>query len=122
MPSTPTSNSRARSSADSVISYETTASSVNTFNTQNLAPLQQKGPPDDIDRLSPLLEDDPKSFDLVAPTEIQNSKGYSLEQQSEKLFSKEHLEDIQRHCLLASFYIVSDHGAAQIGASANLLP
>ena len=94
MPGTPTSDSRARSSADSVISYETTASSVNTFNTQNLAPLQQKGLPDDIDRLSPLLEDDPKSFDLVAPTEIQNSKGYSLEQQSEKLFSKEHLEEI----------------------------
>jgi hypothetical protein len=93
MPSTPTSDSRARSSADSFVSYETTASSVNTFKTQNLAPLQQKGL-SDVDRLSPLLEDDPKSFDLVAPPEVENSKVYSLEVQSEKLFSKQHLEEI----------------------------
>jgi hypothetical protein len=93
-PVTPTSESRARSSADSVISYETTASSINTFNTQNLAPLQQKGLPDDVDRLSPLLEDDPDSFDLVVPNKTENVRSYSLEQQSDKLFSKQHLEEI----------------------------
>ena len=91
MPGTPDTQSYARSSADSVISYETTASSIAT---QNLVPLQQKGPPDEVDRLSPLLEDDPKSFDLVAPNEIEDGKGYSLEAQSEKLFSREHLEAI----------------------------
>jgi hypothetical protein len=93
-PGTPTSDSRARSSADSVISYETTASSTNAFNTQNLAPLQQKGLSDDVDRLSPLLEDDPESFDLVVPNKAENSKSYSLEERSEKLFSKQHLEEI----------------------------
>lgn len=93
LPGTPTPGSqyRARSDADSVISYETTASSVAT---SNLAPLQQKGPPDDVDRLSPLLEDDPQSFDLTAPNEADVSKGFSLETRSEQLFSKEHLEAI----------------------------
>lgn len=94
LPTTPTpkSYSRADSSADSVISYETTASSVAT---QSLAPLQQKGLPEDVDRLSPLLEDDPGSFDLVAPTETDAGKGaYSLEARSEQLFSREHLEAI----------------------------
>ncbi|KAF2797031.1 hypothetical protein K505DRAFT_236440 [Melanomma pulvis-pyrius CBS 109.77] len=93
VPGTPDSYSRAgaRSSADSVISYETSASSINT---QSLAPLQQKGPLDDVDRLSPLLEDDPKSFDLVAPTEAETGKVFSLESQSENMFSKQHLEAI----------------------------
>ncbi|KAF2192755.1 hypothetical protein K469DRAFT_554207 [Zopfia rhizophila CBS 207.26] len=91
MPTTPDSHSRARSSADSVISYETSASSVASH---PLAPLQQKGPPDDVDRLSPLLEDDPKSFELLAPNEAETGKGFSLEQRSEQLFSKEHLEAI----------------------------
>lgn len=92
IPPTPRSFSRAGSSADSVISYESTASSTVT---QNLAPLQHKGPPDDVDRLSPLLEDDPRSFDLVAPGEADMSKGgFSLELRSEELFSKEHLEAI----------------------------
>ncbi|KAF2000224.1 hypothetical protein P154DRAFT_534889 [Amniculicola lignicola CBS 123094] len=92
IPTTPESH-RARSSADSVISYETTASSIHT---QALAPLQLKGLSDDVDRLSPLLEDDPQSFDLVAPNEHETGKGYSLEVQSGKLFSKEHLEAIFR--------------------------
>jgi hypothetical protein len=81
-----------RSSADSVISYESAAPS---FATQQLAPLQQKaGIIDDGDRLSPLLEDDPQSFDLVcAPVENSRSQ-YSLETRSEQLFSKEHLKAI----------------------------
>ncbi|KAF2655034.1 hypothetical protein K491DRAFT_658893 [Lophiostoma macrostomum CBS 122681] len=94
MPGTPRSFSRTGSSADSVISYETTASSVPGI---PLGPLQQKGPPDNLDRLSPLLEDDPKSFDLLAPDETHTSNGiYSLEARSDQLFSKEHLQAIFR--------------------------
>lgn len=79
-----------RSSSDSVHSYESTAPS---FATQNLPPLQEKGNLED-ERLSPLLEDDPKSFDLIsAPSDGERSL-FSLETQSEKLFSKEHLEAI----------------------------
>lgn len=79
-----------RSSADSVISYESSAPSIAT---QALAPLQQKGNFDDNDRLSPLLEDDPRSWDLIAPVEPEG-KQYSLETQSELLFSKDHLQAI----------------------------
>ncbi|KAH7126861.1 hypothetical protein B0J11DRAFT_526637 [Dendryphion nanum] len=93
MPATPKSSTRLGSSADSVISYETTASSSNV--TVNLAPLQHKGLPDETERLSPLLEDDPQSFDLVAPNEVDTTRGsFSLETRSEDLFSKEHLEAI----------------------------
>lgn len=90
-PPTPKSLFRAESSADSVISYETTASSVQTQ--QQLAPLQHNQQPDN-DRLSPLLEDDPRSFDLVAPEGPGARAGFSLEQRSEDLFSKAHLEAI----------------------------
>lgn len=81
-----------KSSADSVISYESTALS---FATQQLGPLQQKGGTlEDGDRLSPLLEDDPYSFDLVsAPMENQRPQ-FSLENRSEQLFSREHLQAI----------------------------
>lgn len=82
-----------RSSADSVISHDTQASSIAT---QNLAPLQAKGPPDEIDRLSPLLEDDPQSFELTAPNEASVGRSFDLERRSEQLFSKEHLEAIFR--------------------------
>lgn len=80
-----------RSSADSVISYDTQASSTATL---TLPALQQKGPIEEVDRLSPLLEDDPKSFDLVAPNEADGSKGFNLETRSEQLFSRKHLEAI----------------------------
>jgi hypothetical protein len=78
-----------RSSADSVISYESSAPSIAT---QALPPLQQRVLDDD-DRLSPLLEDDPRSFDLVAPVENER-KQTSLEDQSEQLFSRQHLQAI----------------------------
>jgi hypothetical protein len=78
-----------RSSADSVISYESTAPS---FATQQLGPLQQKGGTlDDADRLSPLIEDDPRSWDLVSAPVENEQKLFSLEATSEQLFSKEHL-------------------------------
>jgi hypothetical protein len=80
-----------RSSADSVMSFETQASSIAT---QALPALQHKGLPDELDRLSPLLEDDPKSFDLVAPNESEMRRGFNLETRSEQLFSREHLEAI----------------------------
>ena len=79
-----------RSSADSVISQESSTPSVATG---ALAPLQQKNGFEDGDRLSPLLEDDPKSWDLVEPEE-DNRKLFSLEARSEQLFSKEHLAAI----------------------------
>jgi hypothetical protein len=78
-----------RSSADSVISYESSAPSIAT---QQLGPLQQKVLDED-DRLSPLLEDDPGSFDLVAPVENEKKQA-SLEDESERLFSKQHLQAI----------------------------
>ncbi|KAF2476580.1 uncharacterized protein BDR25DRAFT_277827 [Lindgomyces ingoldianus] len=91
MPTTPESYSRARSSADSVISYETSASSVDRY---SLPPLQQKGLLDDVDRLSPLLEDDPHSFDLVAPNEAETGTAFSLELRSEQMLSTAHLQAI----------------------------
>lgn len=90
MPDTPESHSRTRSSSDSYVSYETSATSVATH---SLHALQQKGPPDDVDRLSPLLEDDPQSFELLAPNQADDN-GFSLEQRCEQLLSKEHLEAI----------------------------
>lgn len=81
-----------RSSGDSIRSYDTQASSIATH---QLGPLQTKGAPEDHDRLSPLLEDDPQSFELVAPTEPAY-RGFDLEVRSEQLFSREHLQAIFR--------------------------
>lgn len=58
--------------------------------TQALLPHQQKD--EFLDRLSPLLEDDPTSFDLVAPgSSDMRYKTFELESRAEALFSKEHL-------------------------------
>lgn len=86
VPTTP--GSRERSSADSVVSYETTASSIHS-----LPPLQAKSNLDDVDRLEPVAEDDPKSFDLVAPADG-SERTFSLERRSEEMFSREHLIEI----------------------------
>ncbi|KAI8938064.1 hypothetical protein NX059_005736 [Plenodomus lindquistii] len=80
-----------QSSADSVMSYDSSAPS---FATHHLVPLQQKGFGDDCDRLSPLLEDDPSSFDLVSAPAENGRKQFSLESRSEQLFSKQHLQAI----------------------------
>ncbi|KAF2440262.1 hypothetical protein P171DRAFT_367768 [Karstenula rhodostoma CBS 690.94] len=82
-----------RSSADSTHSYDTQASSIAT---QQLGLLQTKSPLDDADRLSPLLEDDPQSYELVAPTSNTSSRAFDLETRSEQLFSREHLQAIFR--------------------------
>ncbi|KAL1621145.1 hypothetical protein SLS54_005639 [Diplodia seriata] len=79
-------SSTEKSSADSVMSYETKASSVGT-----IPPLQTKPGAEDDGRLEPLIEDDPGNFDLVGPDD-HASKDYSLEARSEKILSKEHLQ------------------------------
>ncbi|KAL9077821.1 MAG: hypothetical protein Q9157_003247 [Trypethelium eluteriae] len=86
--SVPTTPERERSSAESVMSYETEASSM-----PPLPALQTKGPPDDADLLEPVAEDDPKSFELLAPPDIAPNV-FSLEGRAIQMFSREHLESI----------------------------
>ncbi|KAK5171710.1 uncharacterized protein LTR77_003346 [Saxophila tyrrhenica] len=81
-----------RSSAESVMSQETAATSVTT-----LPALQTKGPDNsDAQDLEPVLEDDPRSWDLVEPVENTGSPAniYSLEKRAEQIFSNEHLRTI----------------------------
>jgi len=70
-----------------VTSNATSASSVHTL------PALQTKPIDEAERLDPLLEDDPASFDLV-PGATNGPSGFSLEKRSEQLFSREHLLEI----------------------------
>ena len=81
-----------RSSAESIYSHETAATSVNT-----LPALQTKGPDNsDVQQLDPVVEDDPRSWDLVEP--MDESSGptgmYAMERRSEQMFSSEHLRII----------------------------
>jgi hypothetical protein len=46
------------------------------------------------DTLEPVLEDDPKSYDLVQPAQAIETEGYSLEKRSQALFSRDHLQVI----------------------------
>ena len=69
------------------------AGSNDTKATSTLPALQAKGPPDEGDTLEPLLEDDPRSYNLVAPPD-ENTRAFSLEKRSEQLFSRRHLEII----------------------------
>ncbi|KAH9838205.1 Motif C-terminal to PAS motifs [Teratosphaeria destructans] len=80
-----------RSSAESVFSQETTATSIHT-----LPPLQTKGPDNsDAQQLEPVIEDDPRSFDLVAPPSDDPNVGiYLLERRAELMFSAQHLHVI----------------------------
>ncbi|OLN97470.1 Blue-light-activated histidine kinase 1-like protein 3 [Colletotrichum chlorophyti] len=92
-PRTRSSRSRANSTSSS---YQTNATS--------LPALQTKGAGDD-EILEPLAEEEiePGSFDLVVPSHGDNSH-YSLEDRSELLFSKDHLQAIFRnHILLQRF-------------------
>jgi hypothetical protein len=83
-----TPDSKLASSGDSVKSYETTGSSIHT-----LPPLQTRNALNEADRLEPVLEDDPRSFDLVLP-DTSEASGFSLEQRAEELMSREHLAEI----------------------------
>lgn len=81
-----------RSSAESLMSQETAATSIH-----NLPALQTKGPDNgDVQQLEPVLEDDPRSWDLVEP--VDESGGptgmYAMEKRSEQMFSSEHLRMI----------------------------
>ncbi|KAK5711561.1 hypothetical protein LTR15_012402 [Elasticomyces elasticus] len=80
-----------RSSADSIFSQDTNATSINT-----LPALQTKGPDNsDAQQLQPLVEDDPQNFDLVdAPQETGMVGLYALERRAEQMFSSEHLQII----------------------------
>lgn len=79
-----------RSSTESEFSVNTADSSIHT-----LPPLQNKGLPDEVDRLDPLEEeDDPHSFDLVAAAPDQLTGVYQLEKSAELLLSSTHLKTI----------------------------
>ena len=80
-----------RSSADSIFSQETSATSILT-----LPALQTKGPDNsDAHLLEPLTEDEPRSFDLLdAPQDSSLVGMYALERRAEQLFSSAHLQII----------------------------
>lgn len=63
-----------------------------------LPPLQAQANLDQMnqDTFKPVAEDDPSSYDLVAPGQLEESqkKAWNLEKQSQALFSKEHLQVI----------------------------
>lgn len=88
-----TGNSRDRenSTVGSVETYETDATSIHT-----LPPLQAKGPGYELGQLEMIAEDDPTSYDLLAPNTSSASKAtsYSLERRGEEMFSTEHLRAI----------------------------
>lgn len=58
-----------------------------------LPPLQVQGNLDESDKLEPLQEDDPASYELVAPA-AGGRQAYSLETRSQLLFSPDHLQVI----------------------------
>lgn len=80
-----------RSSRDSRDSIDTSATSIHT-----LPPLQTKGVDHaDAHALEPLMEDDPRSFDLFEPPQEESNVGvYELEKQALQLFSSDHLSAI----------------------------
>lgn len=59
-----------------------------------LAPLQDHGGIDEAAGFEPLTDDNPASYDLLAPTEEERRREYSLEKRSQALFSREHLQVI----------------------------
>ena len=102
-PSTP--RSQSHSWPESAISYETGVSS-----THILPALQVKEGVNENDRLEPVLEDDPASFDLVPQAEG-GGKGFQLENRSDIMFSREHLQEIfkDRTLLLQFTSFLSAH-------------
>jgi hypothetical protein len=96
-PTTPV--SRIESRTNSIRSWDSQPSSI-----QALPPLQAKGSVTENDRLEPVLEDDPASFDLVSEMEGEPAKVYQLESRSDLMFSREHLQEIFKDpALLAQF-------------------
>ena len=64
-----------------------------SYDTDVLPALQANGILEENDTLDPILEDDPKSFDLVQPAQGER-ESYSLESRSQALFSRDHLQVI----------------------------
>ncbi|KAH0266296.1 hypothetical protein KCU91_g10847, partial [Aureobasidium melanogenum] len=82
-----------------------------------LPPLQAPGPvDDDIDRLQPLLEDDPANFDLVAAPPEEVNQTYRLDEHAEQLLSRQHLEAIfaDRKTLLKFTGFLNSHRPSSI--------
>ncbi|KAF2756535.1 hypothetical protein EJ05DRAFT_67178 [Pseudovirgaria hyperparasitica] len=77
------------SSAASMASYDSPPSSVEP------GALYDRGPSEAHEKLHPLTEDNPDSFDLLSPdANLRSSKSYSLEERSELMFSRKHLQAI----------------------------
>ncbi|KAG6355918.1 hypothetical protein INS49_015302 [Diaporthe citri] len=96
-PNTYTHSSRSRANS-AASSYRTNATSM-------LPALQTKGAGDE-EILEPLAEEEvePGSFDLVVPSHGDSGQYYDLEDRSELIFSKDHLQAIFRdHVLLQRF-------------------
>jgi hypothetical protein len=104
-PSTPRSSDQINSPESLVGSYGTGGSS-----TDALPALQVKEGVVEHDRLEPVLEDDPASFDLVPQAEG-GGKGFQLENRSDTMFSREHLQEIfkDRTLLLQFTSFLSAH-------------
>ncbi|KAF2665602.1 hypothetical protein BT63DRAFT_459184 [Microthyrium microscopicum] len=85
-----TNSPREVASVNSAISTET-ATSVHGW---GLAPLQASSVLDETEKLDPVLEDDPASYDLVSPPSMDSRKQFSIEERMEEMFSKEHLQEI----------------------------
>ena len=104
-PSTPRSLDHLNSPESLVGSYGTNGSS-----TDALPALQVQEGVVENDRLEPVLEDDPGSFDLVPQAEGAG-KGFQLENRSDAMFSREHLEEIfkDRTLLLQFTNFLSAH-------------
>ena len=83
----------ARSSTDTM--YRTKPSYINGITAQHpdLPALQAENGHADSEQLEPIIEDDPRSFNLVNPVE-EPRDDYSLEKTSQALFSKDHLQVI----------------------------
>lgn len=61
---------------------------------KELPRLQANATLENGDQLQPVLDDDPLSFNLVAPPNFEHSEPFSLESQATALFSKGHLQVI----------------------------
>ena len=73
--------------------YKTQRNNANDETTSELPSLQASNDSINGDHFDPVIEDDPRSFDLVQPSDGQREE-YSLERTSQALFSKEHLQVI----------------------------
>ena len=79
--------------AEDEAAFMTQQQGLNGHAEADLPPLQAQTAVDGNDKLEPIAEDDPNSYELVEPPSG-DGDGYSLEQRSLQLFSKEHLQVI----------------------------